>query len=196
MNFDELQKQWNDQSSDEVQINSDLEIKQEANTVIDKVRKVMKKDFFFQLTSFPLILIYPIYFQVDSPIVWWMACCICATMSVPLFYLVKFYNASYKLEYNSLRNINWFYYNFKSSILVFKIFTYVICCLCIMFLGVLLFEKIGLENIRFDTEFYLSCVAFLVVCVIFCIWMTKCWIGRLYIKPLKELEEILNQLEE
>ena len=50
MNFDELQKQWDNQSSDEINIKDRLEIKQEANTVIDKVRKVMKKDFYFQLT--------------------------------------------------------------------------------------------------------------------------------------------------
>ena len=57
MNFDELQKQWNDQSSEDVKIEKDLEIKKEANTVVDKVRAVMKKDFFFQLTSFPILLV-------------------------------------------------------------------------------------------------------------------------------------------
>ena len=46
MNFDELQKQWDNQSSDEVKIDPNLELNQEANTIIDKVRKTLKKDFF------------------------------------------------------------------------------------------------------------------------------------------------------
>ena len=56
MNFDELQKQWDNQSSDEVKIDPNLELNQEANTIIDKVRKTLKQEFYFQLlmTSFNL----------------------------------------------------------------------------------------------------------------------------------------------
>ena len=56
MNFDELQKQWDNQSSEEVKIDPNLELNQEANTIIDNVRKTLKKDFFFQITTFPLLL--------------------------------------------------------------------------------------------------------------------------------------------
>ena len=141
MNFDELQKQWDNQSSDEINIKDRLEIKQEANTVIDKVRKVMKKDFYFQLTSFPILLLYPFLFGVDTPLIWWVVSCICATMIVPFYYLIKFYKSSYKLEFNSLKNINWFYYNYKSSITIFSLYTYIISILIILFLGIVLIEK-------------------------------------------------------
>lgn len=42
MNFDELKKQWDNQSSDEVKIDPNIELNQEANTVIDKVRKTLR----------------------------------------------------------------------------------------------------------------------------------------------------------
>ena len=39
MNFDELKKQWNNQSSDEVKIDSDLEKLKSANTILAKQTK-------------------------------------------------------------------------------------------------------------------------------------------------------------
>jgi len=196
MNFDELKKQWDNQPSDEVIIESNLEKKNQANTVIDMVRKVMKKDFFFQLTSFPLLLLYPFIFGVYTPIIWWLLACMIVIMIVPLFNLIQFYKSSYKLEYNSLRNINWFYYNYKSAITIFSLYTYTMAILCILFIGTIIIEKetyLRFENIQNFAIFY-SVV--LVIYVIFCIWMLKWWVNKLYKKPLIQLEEILNQLEE
>lgn len=196
MNFDELQKQWDNQSSDEVQINPALEVKKEANTVIDKVRKVMKKDFFFQLTIFPMLLIYPYLFRLNTPIVWWVLACIVVIMIVPLYYLIKFYNSSYKLEYNSLRSINWFYYNFKSSITIFSLYTYTLSILCILFIGTVLIEKQTYTHFDSLINFGIFYFIVLIIYIGFCIWILKWWIKKLYRKPLKELEEIVNQLEE
>ena len=58
MNFDELQKQWDNQSSDEVKIDPNLELNQEANTIIDKVRKTLKQEFYFQSLGLLLSLIH------------------------------------------------------------------------------------------------------------------------------------------
>ena len=193
MNFDELKKQWDNQPTDEVEVNPVFEKKQEANTIIDKVRKVMKKDFYFQLTSFPMIIAYPFLFGLNSPIIWWIVACICFIMIVPLFYLVKFYNSSYKLEYNSLRNINWFYYNFKSSITIFSLYTYTLSILCILFIGAVAIEKDSVNPSNFNLIFM---IIFIPLYVIFCIWILKWWVNKLYKKPLLELEEIVNQLEE
>ncbi|QTV06966.1 hypothetical protein [Faecalibacter bovis] len=196
MNFDELKKQWDNQSSEEVQINPDIEIKKEANTTIDKVRKVMKKDFFFQLTSFPLLLLYPFYFEIHSTIIWWMIACIFAIMTVPLYYLIKFYKSSYRLEYNSLRNINWFYYNFKSSVNIFTLYTYTVCILCILFMGSIFIEREMFLNVEDPIVLFTIIIISLILYIIFCIWVMKWWIKKLYKKPLEDLKEILNQLEE
>ena len=193
MNFDELKKQWDNQSADEVEVNPEFEKTQEANTIIDKVRKVMKKDFYFQLTSFPIIIAYPFLFELNSPMIWWIVTCICFIMIVPLFYLVKFYKSSYRLEYNSLRNINWFYYNFKSSVTIFSLYTYTISILCILFIGAIAIEKNSINPSNFNLIFMLI---FIPLYVVICIWILKWWIKKLYLKPLLELENIVNQLEE
>ncbi|MCA4781679.1 hypothetical protein IF125_05320 [Empedobacter stercoris] len=193
MNFDELQKQWDNQSSEDVKINPDLELNQKANTVIDKVRKTLKKDFFFQLTNFPLLLIYPYIFGLNTPLIWFIILCYIIIMILPLKNLIKFYNSSYRLEYNSLKNINWFYYNFKFSIEIFKLYTNVVTVLVIMFIGITFYEKYSEKDLKFILIFS---IIFIPTYIISCIWMLKWWINKLYKKPLLELENILNQLEE
>lgn len=196
MNFDELQKQWDNQSSEDVKIESDLQIKKEANTVIDNVRKVMKKDFFFQLTSFPLLFVFPFIEGYNTNLVWWLIVCISTIMIVPLFYIYKFYEKSYKLEYNSLKNLNWFYYSYKSSINIFSLYTYTMCILMIMFVGVLFIEHKSFFKFSHSYLFYVYIIGTLIVYVAFCVCILKWWINTLYKKPLIELENILNQLEE
>ncbi len=193
MNFDELQKQWDNQSSEDVKINPDLELNQKANTIIDKVRKTLKKDFFFQLTNFPLLLIYPYIFGLNTPLIWFIILCYIIIMILPLKNLIKFYNSSYRLEYNSLKNINWFYYNFKFSIEIFKLYTNVVTVLVIMFIGITFYEKYSEKDLKFILIFS---IIFIPTYIISCIWMLKWWINKLYKKPLLELENILNQLEE
>lgn len=193
MNFDELQKQWNNQSSEDVKINPDLELNQKANTIIDKVRKTLKKDFFFQLTSFPVLLIYPYLFGLNTPLIWFIILCYIIIMILPLKNLIKFYNSSYRLEYNSLKNINWFYYNYKFSIEIFKLYTNVVAVLVIMFIGIAFYEQYSEKDLKFILIFS---IIFIPTYIIFCIWMLKWWINKLYKKPLLELENILNQLEE
>lgn len=193
MNFDELQKQWDNQSSEDVKINPDLELNQKANTIIDKVRKTLKKDFFFQLTSFPVLLIYPYIFGLNTPLIWFIILCYIIIMILPLKNLIKFYNSSYRLEYNSLKNINWFYYNFKFSIEIFKLYTNVVTVLVIMFIGITFYEKYSEKDLKFILIFS---IIFIPTYIISCIWMLKWWINKLYKKPLLELENILNQLEE
>lgn len=192
MNFDELKKQWDNQSGNEVEINPELELNKEAGTVIDKVRKTLKKDFFFQITTFPILLLYPFLFGVNTPLIWFIVFCYTIIMIIPLKKMMNFYNTSYKLEYNSLKNINWFYYNYQFSIDIFKIYSNVLCILIVMFIGITSFEK-GYFN---DNQSIIFLILLIIFYVIFCICITNWWINKLYKKPLLELKSIVDQLEE
>lgn len=201
MNFDELQKQWNTQPEQDVKLTDDLHKLKEANLPIDKVRKTMKKDFFFQLTSIPLLLTFPYFSSIPSekePILWWIILCICVTILIPMMYLFRFYKKSYKMEYSSLKNINWFYYNYKFSIDLFKIYSYIILTLMVMFLGVLFLGNVEpekLAQIQTSSTFYITIVILLAVYVGVCFLLLTLWINLLYKKPLMQLKEILDELE-
>lgn len=196
MNFDKLKEQWNEQSSDDIKINKDFENHNEANTIIDKVRKVMRKDFFFQLTSFPLLLFYPFIFDIATPLVWFVITCYIFIMIIPLRILFNFYRNSYKLEYNSLKNISWFYYNYKFSIEIFKVYSYIISILIVMFFGIVYMEKKTFLQFENLWQLYVYIISTLIIYALVCIWMMKWWIKKLYVKPLEQIKQILEELEE
>ncbi|WP_291089045.1 hypothetical protein [Empedobacter sp. UBA7494] len=196
MNFDELQKQWDNQSSDEVKIDPNLEFNQEANTIIDKVRKTLKKEFYYQLSGLIFLFFMPFLFDANSQLVWWVLLCVSATFLVPFYYIFNFYKRSYHLEYNSLKNINWFYYNYKSSIDIYSIYSYIIYILVLMLIGISYMQND--KFLKFENEFYFFLYVFLTLLAysVVCVWMLKWWIKKFYKKNLEELENILHQLEE
>lgn len=195
MNFDEIKKQWEDQSPHDIEIEIDLDKHNEVNSIIDNVRKVMKKDFFFQLTSFPLILLYPYIFEVNTPIMWFVVLCYIVIMIVPMRSLVRFYNQSYKMEFSSTKSLNWFYYNYKFSIELFKIYSYITYVLVTMFLGIVVLEKFSFDSTQKSVIVVLILIIALLVFVLLCVWITKWWTNRFYVKPLNEIKQVLEELE-
>src|SRR5690606_12818874 len=201
MNFDELKKQWDKQPEQELEIQNLKKLK-EANLPIDKARKTMKKDFFFQLTSIPLLLTYPYLFPVASekePVLWWIILCICITIIIPMVYLFRFYKKSYQMDFASLKNLNWFYYNYKFSIDLIKIYSYIVITLLIMFIGVVFLGNIEpekLAELQTNTAFYIAITILLIVYAGICIAFLTLWVNLLYKKTLKQLKEILDELED
>lgn len=196
MNFDELQKQWNNQSSEEVKINLNLELNQEANTIIDKVRKTLKNECYFQIFGLLFLYTFPFLFESNTQTVWWTLLCVTLTFFVPFIYIFRFYKRSYKLEYNSLKNINWFYYNYKSAIDIYSIYSYIIFILVLMLIGITYIQH---ENVlQFENQFFFF--LYIVLSILFysliCVLLLKWWIAVYYKKHLLELKNILNQLED
>lgn len=196
MNFDELQKQWDNQSSDEVKIDPNLELNQEANTIIDKVRKTLKKEFYVQLLGLLFLYTFPFLFDANTPTIWWTLLCISLTFLVPFIYVFKFYKRSYHLEYNSLKNINWFYYNYKSAIDIYSIYSYLISILVLMIIGISYIQHPNSLQFEYKFQFYLYIFLTLFFYVLICVLLLKWWISTYYKKNLVELENILHQLEE
>jgi len=59
MNFDELKKQWDSQSSDEVVINPNLEKLKSANNILEDLRKMIRKEFIIVIISIIFLFIIP-----------------------------------------------------------------------------------------------------------------------------------------
>ena len=68
MNFDNLKKQWDNQSADEVIINPNLEKLESANNVIEDVVKKIKNEFILVVLSFIFLLILPFipHYKIDG----------------------------------------------------------------------------------------------------------------------------------
>lgn len=99
MNFDELKKQWDNQSSDEVQINPDLEKLNSANNILEDLRKKIKNELILVVISILFLLIIPIipFYKING-------------ISRIFYYFLMFY-----LLLGSIVNYVRFYHFYKMS---------------------------------------------------------------------------------
>jgi hypothetical protein len=153
MNFDELQQQWKDENTDNVQIIKESTILKQAHTLIEEVRVTMKKDFFMQIKGLVMIGIYPLFIKLGDLIGQYFIIKSINNASLPinsfqfspllnyifiLFYAIAiafsgyyyylfwiFYKQSYNLSFDSRKNLMWFYYELKVNIVLYKALSYI-----------------------------------------------------------------------
>ncbi len=123
MNFDDLQQQWKDEPSDNVQIPSEIDVLKKAITPIDFVRSSMKRDFLIQTFLRILILFVPVFFDFTDSLKTIFYTLYFTILFFVIYYYYKFYTFyknSYNLNYNSRKNLSWFYYELKLNIELLK----------------------------------------------------------------------------
>ena len=201
MNFDELQKQWNNQSIKGVEIDTTLDKLKKANLPIDRARSNMKKDFFFQPLSFLALFIYPYIFPVPEQylsLIWWLIICISIIMCIPIGYLISFYKKSYTMDYSSLKSLNWFYYNYKFGIDLFRIYTYVTYLLVMLYVGVVFFLNLSKDMttlLQSNPLFYIGVLFMALMFAAICYIIMHFWIRWLYQKPLDQIKQIIDEFD-
>lgn len=65
-----------------------------------------------------------------------------------------------------------------------------------MFIGIVYFEKQTFVNLNESFKVLFVFIVFIALYSLFCIWMTKWWINKFYKKPLAQIKQILDDLEE
>lgn len=195
MNFDELKKQWDNQSPEEIKVCVDLEKVQMVNTVIERVQKTWRKIFFQQVIGFCVLFIMPFVLKnINHWIVLLLLFFYAAILAFPSRIIFLFYKESYKMEFNSLRNINWFYYNYKFSIEMFKIYNYI--SYVIVIISIVLYY---LLNVSFMNKIDLKSILFLLgmfsLILVVNLFKVNSSIKRNHEEPLSQLKEVLDELE-
>jgi hypothetical protein len=126
MSFDELQQQWKDEPSGDVQIPSEMDVLKKAITPIEKLRKRMRKDFWVQIITI-FIGFGVIFFIITPEMAFEKIIMLCIFFSIILtfsfFYTFKFYTF-YKtlntMNLNSRKNLINIYIDFRINIELYK----------------------------------------------------------------------------
>lgn len=203
MNFNELQKQWNDEPTDKIHVPNTIDTLREAQTPIDKVRKKMRMDFFTQIILLVAIGFAPLIFNFSKevtalfiPFYGIMA----GFMSYYYYKFFVFYKKSYDMSFDSRKNLLWFYYELKLNIELYKALTYIMFFIGFSF-GVL-FGMITKDHSKIDSllsgfeDKTQVLIIFIIVMVVFSFFMAE-FIPRWYYgKHLKQVKSVLDQLDE
>lgn len=203
MNFNELQQQWNNESTDQIHIPNTIDTLKAAQTPIDKVRKKMKADFFFQAFLIFAMGFAPLIFDFSDKLTALFVPFYAITIGFMAYYFYKFfvfYKKSYDMTFDSRKNLLWFFYELKLNIELYKALTYIMFFLGLSF-GILAGTVTKNENAI--TAFLDKqqaglglLIALLAVLIIFSLFMAE-FIPRWYYgKHLKQVKKVLDQLDE
>lgn len=203
MNFNELQKQWNDEPTDKIHVPNTIDALREAQTPIDKVRKKMRMDFFTQIILLVAIGFAPLIFNFTDELTTIFIPFYGVMISFMAYYFYKFfvfYKKSYDMSFDSRKNLLWFYYELKLNIELYKALTYIMFFIGFSF-GVLYgmttkdHSKIDILLSGFEDKNQVL-IIFIVVMVVFSFFMAE-FIPRWYYgKHLRQVKSVLDQLDE
>lgn len=203
MNFNELQKQWNNEPTDKIHVPNTIDTLREAQTPIDKVRKKMKMDFFTQIILLVAIGFAPLIFNFSKEVTALFIpfyVIMAGFMSYYYYKFFVFYKKSYDMSFDSRKNLLWFYYELKLNIELYKALTYIMFFLGFSFgvlFGMITKDHSKIDNLLSGFEDKTQVlIIFIVVMVVFSFFMAE-FIPRWYYgKHLKQVKSVLDQLDE
>lgn len=207
MNFDELKAQWDNESDNDVKIPENIEQLKAAQTPIDAVRKKMKNEFFIQMAFLIIGIFIPALLGLSSILTIVFFFCYGLMVTFTLYYFYKFfvfYKKSYDLNYDTRKNLLWFYYELKLNIELYKALNYILFFIGFI-MGVLLVIALKASGNELEMPIIdkivekfrvLYFVGMFLISLLFSFGMAEL-IPRLYYgKYLKQIKTILDDLDE
>lgn len=208
MNFDELQKQWNQQSGDSIDIKDEYLTR--SHSIIEKINSNYRKEIKLSAVSFIFLLFAPALFQLDKELTFIFYFLLVQMALSSFFYFKRLYafrkmtgQAEIFSTHESLVKV---YYELK-----FAVETYRSSCYILIPSGMGMYFIIIAKNqahewfmklYNFTDTFYsdptflwlfiIISLALFIFLIFFCEWM----LNKFYGKYLKELREILDQFAE
>jgi hypothetical protein len=205
MSFDELQQQWKDEPSGDVQIPSEMDVLKKAQTPIDTVRKKMKYDFKNQVFGLAIYGVYPFIFNFSTTVqfFYYIIYLITVIFSGYFYYIFwGFYKQAYNLTLESRKNLYWFYYELRLNLVLYKTLSYVGFIMLFAFLIVVCslgsFSKDFANFIKNmdNLKNQLITIGVLIFAIPFSIIVTELWTKNYYGKHLKKIKLVLDELDE
>lgn len=205
MNFDDLQQQWKDEPSDNVQIPKEIDVLRKAQTPIDAVRKKMKTDFKNQVFGLAIYGFYPLIFDFSPTVkfLYYLIYVLTVFFSGYFYYIFwGFYKQAYNLTFESRKNLYWFYYELRLNLILYKSLSYVGFIMLFAFLLIVLslgsYSKYFADFIKNIDNFknQLIAIGVLIFAIPFSIIVTELWTKNLYGKHLEKIKTVLDELDE
>ncbi|MCZ4223381.1 hypothetical protein [Pedobacter rhodius] len=199
MNFEDLKKEWNAESTEETNISEEmLKIKQ-ARTPIDIIRRKMKHEFNYQIATLILMAAIPYFFGFSANMKMIYLVFYAVTCGFTAYYFFKFYRFyknAYDMTMDSRKSILWFFYEMKLNIELYKALTYIIAFIGLAFIAVYLFVEKASVFARILSKLspvYLILNCFISILIIGAI--TELWAWYYYGKYLNRVKKVVDELD-
>ncbi|OXG00285.1 hypothetical protein BC749_101325 [Flavobacterium araucananum] len=203
MDFNDIQKAWNNEKTDNVVVPDNLKKIESANTPLDKIRKNLKKELIYQSTAVVLYGFAPLVF--DFPAKWIIPFYLFFSIffAVCLYYLVKLY-----LFYKRLNNISLktkdslyeTYFDIRLNMELYKTFGFALTPFIVLFLIGYLYNDFsqvpGFQITNFSNSQLISVFAAVTGSILVMGITLEWWVHKFYGKYAGEIKKVIDELKE
>jgi len=203
MDFNDIQNAWKNEQTENVVLPNNLEKIQSVNTPLDKIRKNLRNELFYQIISIFFIGFTPIIFQFPEKTITPFYLLFSIFVAVSIYYLVKLY-----LFYKRLNNITLktkdslyeTYFDVRLNMELYKTFGFALTPFIILFLlGHAYFKFPQTQNIAIDSlnnGQLIGIFSAVTISILSMGLVLEWWVHHFYGKYAKEIQNVIDQLKE
>ncbi|MCC9042843.1 hypothetical protein LNQ81_09160 [Myroides sp. M-43] len=196
MNFDDLEKSWQEQEAPNVKVSSkDLDVKS-SRLPLEKIRKNVVKDIWVQGVSIVFLAFLPLGYSlsIESMRFYYIIYFLFAVITI--YFLAKmylFYRTSASFTMNSRDSLYEVYFSVRMYIQLYENFCYsllpFICVFIPLFVGL---KEDDYFDLLQNKVFIIAFIIFFILTLV----LVKYWIKKLYGQYLTQIENNLNLFKE
>ncbi|MFZ4931433.1 hypothetical protein [Chryseobacterium sp. Mn2064] len=201
MNFDQLKEQWNKEDSN-VHIPDTIQQLKESKHPIEKIRKNMKKEFPMQIVAIILIAFFPLQFQFPSSqyIIYYVSYTMMVVISsYYLFGFYKFYKQTEFYTGNTKHSLWKIYHELRLNMERYQSFGFLLLPHFLVTIGLYIYnimEKQGKSLTALNSSLQLGLIIAVLIGTLTIITSIVLWTKYIYGASAKQLENILNEIDE
>ena len=203
MDFNDIQNAWKNDTNENVKLPVNLEKIQSANTPLDKIRKNLKNEFFYQVISIVLIGFAPLIKDFPQTMVKPFYLLFSMFVAVSIYYLVKlffFYKRLNAVSLNTKDSLYETYFDIRLNMELYKTFGFALTPFMVLFIvGVGYYEMSKNQDVVLSNLQNSHFIGLFIVVTIFILFMglaLEWWVQYFYGKYAKEIRKVIDELKE
>lgn len=201
MNFDQLKEQWNNEDSN-VHIPDTIEQLKESKHPIEKIQKNMKKEFPAQVLAIILIGFFPLQFKFPASqyLIYYISYAMMVVISSYYLYgFYKFYKQADLYTGNTKNSLWKIFHELKLNMERYQSFGFLLLPHFLLTIGLAIYntlEEKGKTLSELTNAHQYSLILTVLIGTLFVVISIILWTKYIYGRQAKQLESILNEIDE
>lgn len=203
MDFNDIQNAWKNDTNENIKLPENLEKIQTANTPLDKIRKNLRNEFFYQVISIVLIGFAPLMKDFPQTMVMPFYLLFSLFVAVSIYYLVKlflFYKRLNNVTLNTKDSLYETYFDIRLNMELYKTFGFALTPFMVLFLvGVAYHEMSKKQELvlsSLQNSHFIGLFIAVVIGILFMGLALEWWVHYFYGKYAKEIRKVIDELKE
>jgi hypothetical protein len=201
MDFNDIQSAWKNEKTENVTLPTHLEKINSANMPLEKIKKNLRNEFFYQIIAIIFIGFVPIIYNIPASAIVPFYLLFSIFVAVGIYYLVKlylFYRRLAKTTLNTKDSLYETYFDIRLNMELYKTFTFALMPFVILFLLGVMYYKVpdffakGLNS----TPFLVTTFSIIIISILVIGLTLEWWVHHFYGKYAKEIRKVIDQLKE